>query len=235
MKVGMGVFIERCKCGYITHSQSCPYFEMSHRKKDTRRNCKMDHKAVKDRKVITMDELISENERLANEVKHLTEKVAELSERPKNLEEQLSTRQLCFGGGYLTAHEANHLLNNLPLEISFIDKNDIVKYFNERSVSPEEMMFVRTKDMLGADVADSHPSKSHGKVMPLVRDLKAGKRDIESMWFKKKNQYIHVSFKAIFDENGEYLGIMEYVQDIQPFFELPSEMKVGLRDLDESN
>lgn len=196
---------------------------------------KMNNKAIKDEKVINMYELITENERLANEVKCLTEKVAKLADQRKNPEEQISTQQLSFGGGHLTAHEANHLLNNLPLEISFIDKNDIVKYFNERSDSPEEMMFIRTKDMLGADVADSHPSKSHGKVMPLVRDLKAGKRNIESMWFKKKNQYIYVSFKAIFDENGEYLGIMEYVQDIQPFFELPSEMKVGLRELDESN
>ncbi len=190
----------------------------------------MDNKAFKDAKA--MDELIMENERLSNEVKRLTERVAELF---KNFEENISTQQLCFGGGHLTAHEANHLLNNLPLEISFIDKNDIVKYFNERSESPEEMMFVRTKDMLGADVANSHPSKSHGKVMPLVHDLKTRKRDVESMWFKKKDQYIYVSFKAIFDENGEYLGIMEYVQDIQPFFELPSEMKVGLRNINESN
>lgn len=183
---------------------------------------------------IDVDALIAENERLAQEVKRLSNRVSILSESSDNIEEELFKKQLRFGNGHLTVHEANHLLNNLPLEISFIDKNDIFKYFNE-GLASSEMMFVRTEDMLGDDVGASHPSSSHGKVMPLVRDLKAKKRHIESMWFKKKNlnQYVHVSFKAIFDENDEYLGIMEYVQDIQPFFELPSEMKVGLSNSEE--
>ncbi|MBU5468324.1 PAS domain-containing protein [Virgibacillus sp. MSJ-26] len=190
--------------------------------------------SIKEQKIkpTEVEALITENERLTNEIKRLSNKIAFLSEPPTDIKDQMYTKQLRFGEGYLTAHEANHLLNNLPLEISFIDKNDIFKYFNEE-LEPSEMMFVRTSDMIGDDVGRSHPSKSHGKVMPLVRDLKSGKRHIESMWFKKKDQYVYVSFKAIFDENGEYLGIMEYVQDIQPFFELPTEMKVGLGNQEE--
>lgn len=61
--------------------------------------------------------------------------------------------------------------------------------------------------------------------MALMRDLKTGRRASESMWFKKKGQYIHITYKAIYDDEGEFLGVLEYVQDIQPFLELPSEIK----------
>ncbi len=101
------------------------------------------------------------------------------------------------------------------------------KYFNEITEA-SEMMLVRTPISIGRNVANCHPPKSLMKVMTLIRDLKSGKRTSESMWFKKKDQYIHLTYKAIFNEEGEFLGVLEYVQDIQPFFELPSEVKLGL-------
>ncbi len=135
-----------------------------------------------------------------------------------------TTKHIKIGGGYLTVQEANSILNNLPVEITFIDKNGIFKYFNER-VASSDMMFVRTPISIGRNVANCHPPKSLKKVMRLVQDLKSKKRSSESMWFKKKDQYIHITYKGVFDEDGEYLGILEYVQDIRPFFELPREAK----------
>lgn len=143
-----------------------------------------------------------------------------------------SPKQLALGGGYLTAQEANHILNNLPLEITFVDKNGVFKYFNEK-VASSEMMFVRTPSSIGRNVANCHPPKSLQKVMRLIRDLKTKRRSSESMWFKKKDQFIHITYKGVFDENGEYLGILEYVQDIQSFLDLPREVKKELSDLDE--
>lgn len=137
-----------------------------------------------------------------------------------------------FGGGYLTPEEANLILNHLPLEITFVDKNSVFKYFNEITAA-SEMMLVRTPTSVGRYVANCHPPKSLRKVMTLVRDLKAKRRTSESMWFKKKDQYIHITYKGIFNEEGEFLGILEYVQDIQPFFELPNEVKTGLSHLNE--
>ena len=131
------------------------------------------------------------------------------------------------GGGYLTTEEAGLILNNLPLEITFVDKNDMFRYFNEITEA-SKMMLVRTPISIGRNVANCHPPKSLMKVMTLIRDLKTGKRTSESMWFKKKNQYIHLTYKGIFNEEGAFLGVLEYVQDIQPFFELPSEVKMGL-------
>lgn len=144
-----------------------------------------------------------------------------------------SLQHLAFGGGYLTTMEANTILNNLPLEITFVDKNGIFKYFNEK-VASSEMLFVRTPSSIGRNVANCHPPKSLKKVMQLIRDLKTKRRSSESMWFRKNDQFIHITYKSVFDEDGEYLGILEYVQDIQPFFDLTRDVKKELSPLDDS-
>lgn len=131
---------------------------------------------------------------------------------------------IVFGGGYLTIEEANLVLNNLPLEITFVDKNMIFKYFNKMTEA-SDMMLVRTPISIGRNVANCHPPKSLSKVMKLIRDLKAKRRTVETMWFKMKGQYVHITYKGLFNEADEFLGILEYVQDIQPFFELPKEIK----------
>lgn len=144
-----------------------------------------------------------------------------------------SSEHLKFGGGYLMTKEANHIFNHLPMEITFVAKNGIFKYFNEK-VKSSEMMFVRTPSSIGRNVAYCHPPKSFRKVMGLIRDLKTKRRSSESMWFKKHDQFIHITYKGVFDEEGECLGILEYVQDIQPFFDLPTKVKKEISKLDES-
>lgn len=148
-------------------------------------------------------------------------------ETAEQKDESSYPEHLRFGGGYLTLKEANNILNNLPVEITFVDKSGIFKYFNE-ICEASEMMFVRTPLSIGRNVANCHPPKNLKKVMHLIRALKTKKRSSESMWFRKKNQFIHVTYKGVFDDDGEYLGILEYVQDIQPFLDLPRDVKKEL-------
>lgn len=159
--------------------------------------------------------------------------VTEESKEPVQAADSPSTStNLPFGGGYLTTEEANLILNNLPLEITFVDKNMVFKYFN-KITEASDMILVRTPISIGRNVANCHPPKSLKKVMTLMRDLKAKRRTSESMWFKKQDQYVHITYKALFNDEGEYLGILEYVQDIQPFFNLPSDVKRVLSDSEE--
>lgn len=137
-----------------------------------------------------------------------------------------------FGGGLLTIEEANLILNNLPLEITFVDHRSVFKYFN-KIVEASEMMLIRTSLSIGRNVANCHPPKSLQKVMTLVRDLQTGKRQTEEMWFKMKGAYVHITYKALFNDDGEFMGILEYVQDIGPFFNLPKEVKRELSRLPE--
>jgi|SRR5690625_2668622 len=165
----------------------------------------------------------------------LIEPEEELKERQKYtsrmLDEHFEAKQIPFGGGFLTLKEADHILNNLPVEITFVDKYGVFKYFNDK-VKASDMMFVRTPSSIGRNVINCHPPKSMKKVKRLIHDLQTKRRTHECMWFKKDGRYVHITYKALFAEDGEYLGILEYVQDIRPFLNLPREVKKELRPLD---
>ncbi|WP_414049135.1 PAS domain-containing protein [Macrococcus animalis] len=134
------------------------------------------------------------------------------------------SQNIKFGGGYLTVKEAELILNNIPLELTFVDKNGLFKYFNEITTSAD-MMFIRTPISIGRSVANCHPPKSLKKMMQVMRLLKNKEQETVTMWFKKGDEYIYVTYKGVFDEAGEYQGILEYVQDIQPFMDLPNVVK----------
>src|SRR5690625_5147299 len=138
---------------------------------------------------------------------------------------------MAFKGVFLTVKVADHIFNNLPLEITFVYKTGFFKYFNDR-VKSSEMMFVRTPSSIGRNVANCHPPKSFKKVRSLIHDLNSRRRASETMWFKKKDKYVHITYKGVFDADCEYLGILEYVQDIQPFLDLPREVKKELSKLE---
>src|SRR5699024_1561282 len=146
------------------------------------------------------------------------------------IDEELAKMQIPFGGGYLTLKEADMILNNLPVEITFVDKFGVFKYFNDM-VESSEMMFIRTPSSIGRNVGNCHPPSSMKKVATLIRDLQLRHREYECMWFKKDGRYVHITYKGLFDEEGEYLGILEYVQDINPFLQLPREVKKELQPL----
>src|SRR5699024_12539937 len=80
-------------------------------------------------------------------------------------------------------------------------------------------------------VAECHPHIRLRKERTLIRHMKSKKRATQSMLFKKEETYVHITYKALFNEADEYMVILEYVQDIQPFFNLPSDIKRGLSDV----
>lgn len=135
-----------------------------------------------------------------------------------------------FGKGYLSIEEANLILNHLPLELTFVNKDDVFQYFND-SVPADEMVFKRTKSQIGRHVDLCHPPKILERVRAIFDLLRSGRKNQVDMWFKsdKTGKFIYVVYKAVRNAEGEFQGVLEYVQDIQPFFELGSDMK---RDLD---
>lgn len=142
-----------------------------------------------------------------------------------------SDSQQPFGKGYLSIKEANLILNHLPMELTFVNKDDIFQYFND-AVPAEEMIFKRTKSQIGRHVDLCHPPKILERVRAIFDVLRSGKKSQVDMWFKsdKTDKFVYVVYKAVRDEQGDFQGVLEYVQDIQPFFELETDMK---RDLDE--
>lgn len=159
--------------------------------------------------------------------KPATNSVADSTARPAPNPEV----DLPFGVGYLSLKEANLILNHLPFEITFIDKNDLFKYFNT-SIAIENKLFPRVPSAIGRHVKMCHPPRSLDMVMTLIDDLKHKRRASESMWFHRSDgRFAYVTYIGVFDDQDQYMGVLEYVHDIAPLLDLGPD-KRGLAPLE---
>jgi PAS domain S-box-containing protein len=117
---------------------------------------------------------------------------------------------LQFETGTLSKEELEALLDSLPVDITFVDRDDVVRYFNKA----EKRVFVRTKAVIGRTVQLCHPQKSIHIVNRIVDSFKKGKKDTAEFWITLNNRLVHIRYFAVRDKNGKYLGTMEVTQDI---------------------
>lgn len=129
-----------------------------------------------------------------------------------------TTDRLPLGIGSLSQKELDLILDLLPLEITFVDKDHIVKYYDNGT---DEKLLSRTPSAIGRDMMNCHPPRVHDTVSQLVHDLETGKKDSQAAWYKRKDGvFIYIDYIALRDENGEFLGILETVQDITELSEI---------------
>ncbi|MDF2587521.1 MAG: hypothetical protein K0S41_1362 [Anaerocolumna sp.] len=128
--------------------------------------------------------------------------------------------------GVLKAEELVGMLNTLPFDITFVDKNDVVKYFSQS----EERIFPRTKAVIGRNVSNCHPPASVHIVEQIVEDLRSGKKTHEDFWIKMGDKYILIRYYAVKDEKGEFLGVLEVTQNIKPIQEITGEKRLVSND-----
>jgi len=119
-------------------------------------------------------------------------------------------RILQFETGSLSKEEAEAVLDSLPVDISFIDKEDRVKYFNKA----EGRIFVRTKAVIGRKVQLCHPQKSVHVVNKILEAFKTGEKDVAEFWIDLNDRLILIRYFAVRDKNGKYLGTVEVTQDV---------------------
>lgn len=124
--------------------------------------------------------------------------------------------------GVLKLSELTHLLDTLPIDITFVDKDETVKYFSQGA----ERVFPRTKAVIGRKVANCHPPASVHVVEKIVEDLKAGRKDHEDFWIKMGGKYILIRYFAVRDEQGDFLGVLEVTQNIQPIQAISGEKRL---------
>lgn len=136
-----------------------------------------------------------------------------------------------FTNGYLSLDQANLILDHLPLEVTFVNKDDIFQYYNN-SVPAKDMIFKRVPSQIGRNVELCHPPRVLDKVKKVFELLKTGQKDKVTMWFKsqKKGKFVYVTYAAVRDQAGEFQGVLEYVQDIQPFFDLEGDSQRDIID-----
>ena len=137
-------------------------------------------------------------------------------------ETQASEGALQFDTGTLTKEQLDGLLNTLPVDITFIDADDAVRYFNKSG----ERIFVRPKGVLGRKVHNCHPQKSLHVVNKIVESFKNGEKNVAEFWINLHERFVHIRFFAVRDPNGKYLGTMEVVQDLTDIKKLQGERRL---------
>lgn len=113
-------------------------------------------------------------------------------------------------GGHLTLAQLTAMLNTLPLEITFVDADNINRYFNE---GPK--VFKRPSMAIDREVFTCHPPKIEPMVRSIIEDLRSGRRDQVPMWLEKNGHATLVNYMAVRDSDGNYVGTVEVVQDME--------------------
>lgn len=103
------------------------------------------------------------------------------------------------------------ILNTLPVELSFVDENDTVRYFSHERATK---IFPRTRGVIGNQVQNCHPAKSVHVVNQILADFKAGKRDVAEFWIPMGPRFVHIRYWPVRGADGRYLGCLETVQDV---------------------
>ena len=136
--------------------------------------------------------------------------------KPKEIlaeEEEVSCGSLEFETGSLKIKEALQIFRTLDAELTFIDKDDFVRYYSEG----KDKIFPRPKSCLNRDVASCHPPKVVPMVKSLLDDFKSKKRDRLVVCRDIKGKKILVKYLAVYDEAGAYMGTLETVEDISQY------------------
>ena len=113
-------------------------------------------------------------------------------------------------GGSLTVDQLNAMLNTMPMEVTFVDHEDINRYFNDG-----EKVFKRPTTAIGRDVFSCHPPKIEPIVRGIIDSFRKGERDNVAVWLEKVGRPFYVNYMAVRDQNNNYLGTLELVQDMQ--------------------
>jgi len=135
----------------------------------------------------------------------ITVKAVETSTSKAEVEGMIS-----FETGALSKETIEAIFNHLPVDITFVDKEDTVRYFSQS----KERIFPRTKAVIGRKVQQCHPQKSLHIVNQILEDFKSGRRDSAEFWINLKGRLIYIQYFAVHDKNGDYLGCLEATQDI---------------------
>jgi PAS domain S-box-containing protein len=122
----------------------------------------------------------------------------------------------------LSQEQLARILETIPIEITFVDEDDLVKFWNKH----ETAIFKRPVSVFGKSVQSCHPKHSVDKVNELLPDFKDGKRDSAEFWIDRKGRKIHIRYFAVRNKAGKYLGTLEVTQDITEIKRIEGEKRL---------
>lgn len=127
-----------------------------------------------------------------------------------------------FETGSLSPREIELILNNLPVDITFVDQDNVVRYFSK----PKDRIFTRTKAVIGRKVELCHPPESVHVVTKIIEEFRAGRKDTAEFWLTLGESFVYIRYFAVRDENQKYLGVLEVTQEVSGIRGLQGEKRL---------
>jgi len=118
--------------------------------------------------------------------------------------------------GKLTLEQINLLFRHLPVDLSYVDENELVKFYSDTA----HRIFPRSANVIGREVKNCHPAKSVHIVEEIVEKFRSGEQSQAEFWINKPGLFIYVIYTAVRDENGKFRGVLEMMQDCTHIREL---------------
>ncbi|HEY9115700.1 MAG TPA: PAS domain-containing protein [Bacteroidales bacterium] len=127
-----------------------------------------------------------------------------------------------LGTGSLSIEQIKLIFNHLPVDITYVDEHDKVRYFS----TPPKRIFPRTSAIIGREVNNCHPPESVHVVEQIVESFKSGEKDKAEFWIKMKGEFILIQYFAVRDDAQNYRGVIEVSQEISEIKALEGEKRL---------
>jgi DUF438 domain-containing protein len=130
--------------------------------------------------------------------------------------------RITLPSGSFSVEELLAILNTVPVDMTFVDRDDRVRYFTQGA----ERVFQRNRAILGRDVRHCHPPASAHIVERIVDDFKSGRQSRAPFWIRLGDKFVHIEYFALRNEKGEYLGTLEVSHDVERYRRLQGERRI---------
>jgi len=124
--------------------------------------------------------------------------------------------------GEMTVEQVNRMLKHMPVDVSFVDENDEVRYYS----ATKDRIFPRSPGVIGRKVQNCHPPKSFAMVQKILDEFRAGRRNKADFWIQMKGRFLLIQYFAMRDEKGTYRGTLEVSQDVTDIRKLEGQKRL---------
>ena len=144
------------------------------------------------------------------------------AKKSSTIKKEMKENYIQFPTGELTVEQAELVFNHLPVDITFVDENDEVRYFS----TPKHRIFPRTAAIIGRKIQNCHPPESVAVVDRIVDSFKKGEKEVASFWIHMGPKYVLIQYFAVRDKENKYRGVLEVSQEISEIQEIKGDRRL---------